>query len=92
MSKNNSNSMLSLEFALSLTGTLILIAGFCAALYVGISLKSVSVSELTGYQFNDPHPMRWWYAIMIFVSSICSSVIVFSLAKILNHLEYLKNK
>jgi len=83
------NSSFKFEAFLDIFGGIVLTIGICVSLYIGLTLKTARISEFTNYIFSDPHPMRWWYALGISLSTIYSSSIIFALSKILNHLKKL---
>lgn len=85
----NSNPW-TLEHSLNAMGWLIIVAGFFGSLILGSSLEIVKSYSMIDATYKDPHPMRWIYAGVTFLSALFSAFIMFGLAEILKRLDNLK--
>ena len=79
-----------LESGLTSMGWLIIVAGFFGSLILGLSLETVKSYSMIDATYNAPHPMRWIYAGVTFLSALFSAFIMFGLAEILKRLDNLK--
>lgn len=84
------NGLTSIENGLTLMGWLFIVVGFLGSLILGLSLETVKEYSTTHITYNTPHPMRWIFAGVTFLSSLFSAFIMFGLAAILKRLDNLK--
>ena len=87
----DSGNSWTLEFALTSMGWLIVVTGFVGSLILGLSLETVKSYSMIDATYNVPHPMRWIYAGVTFLSALFSAFIMFGLAEILKRLDSKKS-
>ena len=88
--QSENNTPWTLEHSLNAMGSLIIIVGFFGSLILGLSLETVKSYSMIDATYNAPHPMRWIYAGVTFLSALFSAFIMFGLAEILKRLDNLK--
>ena len=88
--QSENNTPWTLEHSLNAMGWLIIVAGFFGSLILGLSLETVKSYSMIDATYNAPHPMRWIYAGVTFLSALFSAFIMFGLAEILKRLDNLK--
>lgn len=88
---HNGSVSWTLEFALTSMGWLIVVTGFIGSLILGVSLKTVESYSMIDATYSVPHPMRWIYSIITFISALFSAFIMFGLAEILKRLDSQKS-
>lgn len=89
---SNTSESWTLEGTLTFLGWLVIIGGAISAIFVGVSLETMKASPYTDYVYGTPHPMRWLYAAGVFISSLCSGVLILGVGRTLKYLEEIKAK